>query len=73
MSNLNKKKIISELKFVYSENNTLSVIFKNNDKISLINQYLELMEKIAKTNDQKDLIILTGKIPTAKWKFNKLD
>ena len=31
MVDLNKKKIISELKYVYSENNTLSIIFQNND------------------------------------------
>ena len=31
MSNFIKKNIISELKYVYSENNTLSIIFQNND------------------------------------------
>ena len=31
--NFVKNKIISELKFVYSENNTLSIIFQNNDLI----------------------------------------
>ena len=31
LSNLSYKKAIDDLKFVYSENNTLSIIFKNND------------------------------------------
>ena len=29
MSNLNKKNIISELKYVYSENNTINVLVEN--------------------------------------------
>ena len=54
MSNLNKKKIISELKFVYSENNTLSVIFQNNDLLLGVagefNNNLKELEKITETN-----------------------
>jgi len=52
--NLNKKKIISELKYVYSENNTLSIIFQNNDLLLGVagefNNNLKELEKITKTN-----------------------
>ena len=51
---LNKKKIISELKYVYSENNTLSIIFQNNDLLLGVagefNNNLKELEKIAKTS-----------------------
>ena len=54
MVNLNKKKIISELKYVYSENNTLSIIFQNNDLLLGVagefNNNLKELEKITKTN-----------------------
>ncbi len=54
MSNLNKKNIISELKFVYSENNSLSIIFPNNDLLFGVagefNNNLKELEKITKTN-----------------------
>ncbi|MBD1145863.1 PhoH family protein [Pelagibacterales bacterium SAG-MED34] len=54
MVNLNKKKIISELKYVYSENNTLSVIFQNNDLLLGVagefNNNLKELEKITKTS-----------------------
>ena len=54
MSKLNKKNIISELKYVYSENNTLSIIFKNNDLFlgvaGQFNNNLKELEKITKTN-----------------------
>ena len=54
MSNLNKKNIISELKYVYSENNTLSIIFNNNDLLLGVagefNSNLKELEKITKTN-----------------------
>ena len=54
MSNLNRKKIISELKFVYSENNTLSIIFKNNDLLLGVagefNKNLKELEKITQTS-----------------------
>ncbi len=53
MSNLIKKKIISELKYVYSENNTLSIIFQNNDLLLGVagefNNNLKELEKISKT------------------------
>ena len=54
MIDLNKKKIISELKYVYSENNTLSIIFQNNDLLLGVagefNNNLKELEKITKTN-----------------------
>ncbi len=54
MSKLNKKNIISELKYVYSENNTLSIIFKNNDLFLGVagefNNNLKELEKITKTS-----------------------
>ena len=54
MSNFVKNKIISELKFVYSENNTLSIIFQNNDLLLGVagefNNNLKELEKITKTS-----------------------
>ena len=54
MSILNKKNITTELKFVYSENNTLSIIFQNNDLLLGVtgefNNNLKELEKIAETN-----------------------
>ena len=54
MNNTAQKNIKSELKFVYSENNTLSIIFQNNDLllgvIGEINNNLKELEKITKTN-----------------------
>ena len=51
---LNKKKIISELKYVYSENNILSIIFQNNDLLLGVagefNDNLKELEKITKTS-----------------------
>ncbi len=54
MNSLNKKNIISELKFVYSENNTLSIIFQNNDLLLGVagefNNNLKELEKITNTS-----------------------
>ena len=54
MSNLIKKNIISELKYVYSENNTLSIIFQNNDLLLGVagefNNNLKELEKITNTS-----------------------
>ena len=54
MSNLSYKKAIDDLKFVYSENNTLSIIFKNNDilmgVVGEFNNNLKELEKITNTN-----------------------
>jgi len=54
LADLNKKKIISELKYVYSENNTLSIIFQNNDLLLGVagefNNNLKELEKITKTS-----------------------
>ena len=54
MKNINKKSIKSELKYVYSENNTLSIIFQNNDLLLGVagefNTNLKELEKITKTS-----------------------
>tara|TARA_Y100000816_G_scaffold285694_1_gene265693 strand:- start:1938 stop:2942 length:1005 start_codon:yes stop_codon:yes gene_type:complete len=54
LSKINKKKIISELKYVYSENNTLSIIFQNNDLLLGVtgefNNNLKELEKITETS-----------------------
>ena len=54
MSNLIKKNISSELKYVYSENNSLSIIFQNNDLLFGVagefNNNLKELEKITKTS-----------------------
>ena len=54
MTNLIKKNITSELKYVYSENNTLSIIFQNNDLLLGVagefNNNLKELEKITKTS-----------------------
>ena len=48
------KKAVDDLKFVYSENNTLSIIFKNNDILMGIvgefNNNLKELERITETN-----------------------
>ena len=54
MSISNKKKFDTNLKFVYSDNNTLSVIFHNNDLLMGVvgefNKNLKELEKITKAN-----------------------
>ena len=54
MSNIIQKKINSELKFVYSNNNAISVIFQNNDLllgvVGEFNCNLKELEKITGTN-----------------------
>ena len=54
MSSLKKKKINSDLKFVYSENNTLSIIFQNNDLLLGVtgefNNNLKELERITETS-----------------------
>ena len=54
MNNTIKKKINSTLKFVYSDNNTLSVIFHDNDLLMGVvgefNENLKQLEEIAGTN-----------------------
>ena len=54
LSNLSYKKAIDDLKFVYSENNTLSIIFKNNDilmgVVGEFNNNIKELEKITDTN-----------------------
>ena len=54
MSNIIQKKINPELKFIYSNNNTISVIFQNNDLllgvVGEFNCNLKELEKITGTN-----------------------
>ena len=54
MNNVSYKKSINDLKFVYSENNTLSIIFKSNDKLMGVvgefNNNLKELEKITDTS-----------------------
>ena len=54
MSKISPKKIVSNLKFVYSDNGTLSVIFQNNDLLLGVtgefNDNLRELEKITKAN-----------------------
>ncbi len=54
MNNLEKKNIVSKLKYVYSENNSLSIIFQNNDLLLGVagefNNNLKELEKITETS-----------------------
>ena len=54
MNNVYYKNIVNDLKFVYSENNTLSIIFKNNDTLMGVvgefNNNLKELEKITNTS-----------------------
>ena len=54
MSNQSLKKLSSNLKFVYSDNNSISVIFQNNDLlmgvIGEFNSNLKELEKLTQTN-----------------------
>ena len=54
MSSVSKKKIDSSLKFVYSDNNSLSVIFHDNDLLMGVvgefNKNLKELEKITQSN-----------------------
>ena len=60
MSNTIKKDINSSLKFVYSENNSISVIFHENDLLMGVvgefNQNLKELEKIYKREEVLDLV-----------------
>ena len=54
MNNNVQKKIYSDLKFVYSENNTLSIIFQSNETLLGVagefNNNIKELEKITETN-----------------------
>ena len=54
MSNIAQKSINSELKFVYSDNDTLSIIFQNNEillgVVGEFNNNIKELEKLTKTN-----------------------
>ena len=53
MNNIAYKKINSDLKFVYSENDTISIIFQSNDillgVVGEFNNNIKELEKITKT------------------------
>ena len=54
MSNNAQKKLSSELKYVYSDNNSLSIVFQNNDVllgvVGEFNNNIKELEKITKIN-----------------------
>ena len=54
MSNQSLKKLASDLKFVYSDNNSISIIFQNNDLLMGVvgefNSNLKELEKLTQTN-----------------------
>jgi len=54
LNKISQKKLVSNLKFVYSDNGTISVIFQNNDillgVVGEFNYNLKELEKITKTN-----------------------
>ena len=54
LNNLSYIKAANDIKFVYSENNTLSIIFKNNDilmgVVGEFNNNLKELEKITNTS-----------------------
>ena len=54
MNNLTLKKLNSDLKFVYSDNNSISVIFQSNDLllgvVGEFNSNLQELEKLTNTN-----------------------
>ena len=54
MSNSSLKKLNLDIKFVYSDNNSISVVFKNNDLlmgvIGEFNSNLKALEKLTNTN-----------------------
>ena len=54
MNNVIYKKAVNDLKFVYSENNTLSIIFKDNNilmgVVGEFNNNLKDLEKITNTS-----------------------
>ena len=54
MKNTAEKKLNSELKFVYSDNDTLSIVFQNNEillgVVGEFNNNIKQLEEITKTN-----------------------
>ena len=54
LNNFSYKKAVDDLKFVYSENNTLSIIFKNNEilmgVVGEFNNNIKELEKITDTS-----------------------
>ena len=85
MSINNKKKFDTNLKFVYSDNNTLSVIFHDNDLLMGVvgefNKNLKELEKVTKSNlySRGNSILIKSspdtneviKAASTKWNFIK--
>ena len=73
LSNLSYKKAIDDLKFVYSENNTLSIIFKDNDilmgVVGEFNNNIKELEKITETNiySRGNSILVKSTPKKMKW------
>ena len=67
MNNLTLKKLNSDLKFVYSDNNSISVVFQSNDLLMGVvgefNSNLQELEKLTNTNlyFRGNSIIIKGK------------
>ena len=72
MSNTIKKDFNSSLKFVYSENNSISVIFHENDLLMGVvgefNQNLKELEKLTNTN-----VYFRGNSITIKGRNNNIN
>ena len=76
MNYVTSKRINSSLKFVYSDNNSLSVIFQDNDLLMGIvgefNENLKELEKITDTNlYSRGNSILIKSTPKKKWNYKK--
>ena len=73
MSSISNKKLLNDLKFVYSENNTLSIIFKNNEilmgVVGEFNNNLKELEKITNTNiySRGNSILVKSTPKKMKW------
>ena len=78
MNNFISKKINSDLKFVYSENNTVSIIFsKNEDLIGIAGEFnnnIKELEKITNTSiySRGNSIILKNDQKKKKTKLLKM-
>ena len=76
MSGLIKKNLDKSLKFVYSDNNSLSVIFHDNDLLIGVagefNKNLKELEKITQSNlySRGNSILIKSKMKLLKMQFN---
>ena len=78
MKNIAEKKFKSELKFVYSDNDTLSIIFQKNDillgVVGEFNNNIKQLEKITDTNIYtRGNSILVKSSAKKKWISKKCD